>query len=154
MGVIFNSFYDFQSSLKKSIKTVTEPVDSVEASNLVGKTMVTSIPENLILERKIEELEMDHIADFLCSDGLESRINAGADDLQVGDVIIRSTQYLKAHMVVTNCGGVDFGGLICPYKILTRIQKRLKVEENLAELVKHNKYLASLNISEDEARTV
>ena len=61
--MIFNSFYDFQSSLKKSIKTVTEPVDSVEASNLVGKTMVTSIPENLILERKIEELEMDHIAD-------------------------------------------------------------------------------------------
>ena len=38
----------------------------------------------MILERNIEELEMDIITDCLCIDGLDSCINAGADELRVG----------------------------------------------------------------------
>ena len=38
--------------------------------------------------------------------------------------------------------------------MLTPIQKRLKGEETLAEVVKHKKYLAILNMSEDESITV
>ena len=97
---------------------------------------------------------MDRIADRLCIDDLESRTNAGCDDVQFGEFIIRSLQYLKAHLVTTNSEGLDLGGFVCPYNILTRIQHKLKGEETLAELVKHKQYLASLNISEDEAITV
>ena len=49
---------------------------------------MTSLPEQLILKKKIEDLKMDRIADRLCIDGFESRINAGADELQVGEVFI------------------------------------------------------------------
>ena len=118
---------------------------------MVETTICRGLPEQLILERKIEELEMDRISDCLRIDGLESRINAGADKLRVGEVIIRSPQDLMAHLVATNCEGVDFGGLVCPYNILTRIQQRLKGEETLAEVVKHKKNLAILNIYDGEA---
>ena len=45
LGMIFNSFSAFQSSLQKSIHTVTECVDKIEASNLVGMTTVIGLPE-------------------------------------------------------------------------------------------------------------
>ena len=83
--------------------------------------------------------------------GLESHINAGADEMRVSEVIILSPQDLKAHLVATKCEGVDFGGFVCPYNILTCTKKRLTGEETLAEVVKHKKYLTSLNIYEDEA---
>ena len=83
---------------------------------------MTSLPEQLILKRKIEELDMDCISDRLCIDGLESHINDGAYDLRIGEVIIRSPQDLKAHMFTTNCERVYFGGFVYPYNILTRIQ--------------------------------
>ena len=51
---------------------------------------------------------MDSVADRLCIGRLESRINSGADELQVDEVIIYSPQDLKANMVATNCEGVDF----------------------------------------------
>ena len=51
---------------------------------------------------------MDCISDCLCIGRLESRINSGADELQVGEVIIYSPQDLKENMVATNCEGVDF----------------------------------------------
>ena len=86
--MIFNSFYTFQFSLQKSIQTVTERVDSIEASTLFGVTTMKSFPEQMILDMKIEELEMDCIADCLCIYVLESCINAGADEMQVGEVII------------------------------------------------------------------
>ena len=73
---------------------------------------MTGLPEKLILERKVEELEIDRITDCLCINGLESRTNTGADDLQVGEVIICSTQYLKAHLVMTDGEEVDFGGFV------------------------------------------
>ena len=94
------------------------------------------------------------ITDCLCIDGLDSCINAGADELRVGEVILRSAQYLKAHLVATNSEGVDFGDFICPYNILTCIQQRLKGEDTLTEVVKHKKYLAILNMFEDEVITV
>ena len=104
----------------------------------------------MILERNIEDLEMYWIADRLFIDGLESLINDGADELRFCEFIIRSPQEIQAHLVATNCEGVDFGGFVWPYNILTRIQQRLKGEETFAELVKHKKDLAILNVSEDE----
>ena len=74
--------------------------------------------------------------------------------MQVGEVIIRYPQYLKAHLVATNGEGLDFGGFVCLCNILTHIQQRLKGEETLLEVVKHKKYLVSFNISEDESITV
>ena len=103
LGIIFNSFSDFQYSLQKYIHTVTKRVDTIEAYILVGTTMMTSFPEQLILERKIKELEMYCIADRLHIDGLDACINAGTGELQVGEVIICYPQEPKAHMVATNC---------------------------------------------------
>ena len=60
---------------------------------------------------------MYSITDLLHIDVLESRINASADEMQVGEVIIRSPQDLKAYLVATNCEGVDFGGFLCAPKI-------------------------------------
>ena len=154
LGMIFNLFSDFQSSIQKSIQTVTERVDRIKASTLVETKIVTSIPEKLILERKIKLLAMYRISDRLRIDGLESCINAGIAELRVGEVIIWSPQYLKAHLVATNCEGMDFGSFVFPYNIPTRIQQKLKGEETLAEVVKHKKYSASLNMSEDETITV
>ena len=57
---------------------------------------------------------MDRITDCLSIDGLDSHINMSADELQFGEVIIRSPQDLKAHLVTTNSEGVDFGGFFCP----------------------------------------
>ena len=89
---------------------------------------MTSLPVKLILESEIDELKMGCITDRLHIDGLESLINAGADELRVCEVIIRSPQDLKANLVANNCEGVDFGGFVCPYNILIRIQQRLKGE--------------------------
>ena len=97
---------------------------------------------------------MNFIANRLCIGGLDSRINASADELQVGEVIIRSPQYHKTYMVASNCERVDFGSLFCPYNILTNTQKRIKGEETLAEVFKHKKYLSRLKISEDKSITV
>ena len=108
----------------------------------------------MILERRIEYFDIDCIDDCLCIDDLESCINSGAYELQVGEFIIRYTQYLKAHMFATDGDGVDFGGFVCPYNIVTLTQKRMKGEETLSEVVKHKKYLESINMSEDKAITV
>ena len=112
--MIFNSFATFQSSLQKSTQTFTERVDIIEASNLGGTVMETGLPDQMILERKVGELKMYPITDRLCINDLESRINVGADNLQVSEVIVRSPQYLKTHLVATNNEGVDFGGFIYP----------------------------------------
>ena len=74
----------------------------------------TGLPEKLILERNAEELEMGCINDCLCNNSLESCINAGDNELQVGEVIIRSPQYLETKMVATGGEGVYFGGFVCP----------------------------------------
>ena len=82
---------------------------------------MTGIPEQLILDRRIEELDMYQIADHLCVDGLKSRINAGVDDLIVGEFIICSPQDIKARLGKPDDEGVDFGAFVCPYNILTHI---------------------------------
>ena len=110
--MIFKSFATFPSYLHKSIQTVTKRVDKIEAKNLGGTATVTGLPEKLILERKVEELDMDRINDCICINGLESHTTAGADELQVGEVIICSPQYLKAHLVMTDGEEVDFGGFV------------------------------------------
>ena len=48
----------------------------------------------------------------------------------------------------------DFGVFVCVYNILTRIHQHIKGEEMMAEVMKHKKDLASLNIPEDEAITI
>ena len=98
VGNDLQHFSGFQFSLHKSIQTVTENVESIETSTLVVTTTMKNLHEKVILERKIEELEMDCIADLLRIDGLESRIYDGADELRVGEVIIRSPQDLKSNM--------------------------------------------------------
>ena len=97
---------------------------------------------------------MYRITDHLWIDGLESYINAGSDELQVGEFVICSPQDLKANLVATNGEGVYFGGFICPYNILTRIPYSMKGEDTLTEVVKYRKILASLNMSEYEIISV
>ena len=144
--MIFKSFATFPSYLHKSIQTVTKRVDKIQAKNLGGTATVTGLPEKLILERKVEELDMDRINDCICINGLDSRNNEGADELQVGEVIIYFPQDLKAHLVMTDGEGVDFRGFVWTYNILTRTQQWLKGEENLSEVVKHKKCLAIQNM--------
>ena len=57
---------------------------------------------------------MDSIDGFLRIDVLESCIITGADELQVGEVAIRSPQDLKAHLVATNGGGGEFWVICLP----------------------------------------
>ena len=116
--MIFKSFDTFQSYLQKFIHTVTERVGTIEASILGGTETVTGLPENLILERKVEWLDTDHITDHLWINGLDSRINNGANELQVGEVIIQSLQDLKAYLVATCSERVDLGDFVFPYNIL------------------------------------
>ena len=39
------------------------------------------------------------MSDRLCIDGLYSRLNAGTDELAIGEVVFCSYEDLKAHMV-------------------------------------------------------
>ena len=110
--MIFKNISTFQSYIQKYIQTFINRIDNIEASKFGGMTMVTVIPEQLILERKIEELDMDRIYDHLHTNGLESRINDGADELRFCEFIIRSPQEIQAHLVATNCEGVDFGTFV------------------------------------------
>ena len=102
----------------------------------------------------ISEPEEESISDCLRIDGLESRLNAGADELAVGEMIVRSPEDLKTHIVAVQGEASDFRGLIFVYNILTRIQKRIKGEYKMAEVMKQKKYVASLNMLEYEAITV
>ena len=67
----------------------------------------------------ISEPEEESISDCLRIDGLESRLNAGADELAVGEMIVRSPEDLKAHMVAVQGEASEFGGFVCVHNILT-----------------------------------
>ena len=56
---------------------------------------------------------MKKISYRLRIDGLDSRLNAGADELTIVQVIVRSTEDLKIHMVELQDEASNFGGLIC-----------------------------------------
>ena len=45
LGMIFNIFDTFQSSLQKYIQTVTERIDMIEASNVGGTAVATGLRE-------------------------------------------------------------------------------------------------------------
>ena len=65
-------------------------------------------------------------------------MNAGADELDVVEVIFRSPEYLEAHMVSVQGKASNFGGFVCVYNILMRIHQHIKVEEKMPEVMKHN----------------
>ena len=56
---------------------------------------------------------MKKISYRLRIDGLDSRLNAGADELTIVQVIVRSTEDLKIHMVELQDEASNFGGFIC-----------------------------------------
>ena len=66
-----------------------------------------------MLEEKISELEKDRISDQLCIDGLDPRLNVGADELVIGGVINRSPEDWKAHIVEIQGEARKFGGFMC-----------------------------------------
>ena len=135
------------------MRAVTDSMDNMEASNLTGFTdQVSSQLEELV--EHIPELEKDRISDCLRIDGLGSRLNAGADELDVGETIVRSPEELKEHLVSFQGEASDFGGLVCVYNILTRIHQLIKGEKTMEEVMKNKKDLARLKILEDEAITV
>ena len=62
---------------------MTERVYKMETSNLTGFTDKGYSQLDMMVD-KISELEKDMISDRLRIDGLESRLNAGADKLAIG----------------------------------------------------------------------
>ena len=151
--MIFDKLSVFQEGVPKNIGTVTERVYKMEASTLTVFTDQGSSQLETLVEQ-ISELEKYRVSDCLRIGGLESRLNAGADEVAIGEVILRSPEYLKAHTVVVQGGTSDFGVFVCVHNILPRIKQHIKGEKTMAEVMKHNKDLASLKISEDEAITV
>ena len=135
------------------MRTVTEIMDNMEASTLAGFTHQGSIQLEDLVEH-ISEIEKDRISDCLRVGGFRSRLNAGADELAVGETIVRSHEDLKAHLVSFQGEASDFGGFVCVYNILTRINQLIKGEEKMVEVMKHRKDLERLNMLEDEAITV
>ena len=88
LTLIFDKFYVFQEGVVQNIRTVTEIVDKIEASALIGLIYQGSNQPEALMEQ-ISELEKDSISDRLRIHGLESRLNEGADELAVGEVIVR-----------------------------------------------------------------
>ena len=70
----------------------------MEASTLAVFTYQGSINMKYLVEQ-ISGMENYGISDRLHIDGLESRLNAGAGELLIGEVIFRSLEYLKSHIV-------------------------------------------------------
>ena len=62
------------------------------------------------LVEQISELNKDILSDHLCIYGLESRLNAGADEISIGELIVRSPDDPKAHMVEVQGEASNFGG--------------------------------------------
>ena len=88
----------FQEGDLQNIRTVAERVDNLESSTLTAFTD-QGLSELEVLAENISELEKERISDQLCIDGLESRLNVGDDELATEEVIVRSSEDLKAHIV-------------------------------------------------------
>ena len=140
LTLIFDKLYVFQEGFLQNTLNMTERVDIMEASTLPGSTDQGS-SQLEALEEHIYEMEKDRISDRLHIDGLESRLNAGNDGLAIGEMIVHSTEDLKAHMVEVQGEAINLGVLFSVYNILTRIQQHIKGEETMAEVMKHNKVL-------------
>ena len=153
LTLTFDKFSVFQEGVLQNIRTATERVDKMEASTLTGFTDQGSSQMEVLVE-KISDLDKERIADRLHIDGLESRLNAGDDELEIGEVIVRSPEDLKSHTVEFQGEERNFGGFMCVYNILTRIHQQVNGEETIVEVMKNKKYLAILKMTEDEAITV
>ena len=57
---------------------------------------------------QIYDIYEDRISYRLRIDGLDSRLNAGADKLVIGEVVVRSPEDLKAHMVEFQGEAINF----------------------------------------------
>ena len=84
----------------------------MEESALVGFTDKGSIHMEELVEQ-ISELNKERISYRLCIYGLESRLNSGADELEIGEVIVSSLEVLKSHMVEVQGESSNFRGLVC-----------------------------------------
>ena len=152
-----SSFFDklsiYQEGVLQNIRTMTERVDKIEAYTLTGFIDQGSIQLEALMNQ-ISELEKDRISDRLRIDGFESSLNAGADELAIGRVIICSPEDLKSHIVSVQGESRNFGGLICVYNIFTRVHQCNKGGEMMVEVTKHKNDLARLKMLENEAITV
>ena len=116
MRTSYNYFFErlsvFQEGVLQNIRTVAERVDNLESSTLTAFTDQGS-SELEVLAENISELEKERISDRLCIDGLESRLNVGDDELATGEVIVRSSEDLKAHIVQVQGEASNFLGFVC-----------------------------------------
>ena len=71
---------------------------------------------------KIYDMDKDRISYHLHMDGLESILNAGADELAIGEV---SPEDLKAHMAEVQDEESEFGAFMYVYNILMRIHQKI-----------------------------
>ena len=136
----------FQEGVLQNIHTVMERVDNMEVSTLTGFKDQEPIQLEVLVDQ-IYDIDKDRISDCLRIDSLDSRLNTGSDELQIGEVIERSPEDLKAHMVEVQGEASNFGEFVCVYNIFTRIHQCIKGEETMSEVMKHNKDLASLKMS-------
>ena len=88
LTLIFDKLSVFQEGFLQNIRTVKGRVDKMEASTMTGFTYQESIQLEVMAEN-ISELEKGRLPNRLRINGLKSRINAGADELSIGEVIVR-----------------------------------------------------------------
>ena len=86
---------------------MTERVDKMEASTMTGFTD-QGLSQMEVMKEKISELDKESIPDRLSIDGLGSSMNTGAGEIAIGEVIVCSTEYLKAHMVEIQGEAIKF----------------------------------------------
>ena len=78
----------------------------------------------------------------------------GADELAIGELIVRSFKKLKSPMAEFQGESSNFVGFVYVYYILTRIHQCINGEETIVGVMKHKKDLATLKILEDESITI
>ena len=98
LKLFFDKLSVFQEGVLQNMCTVTEILDKMEESTLKGLIYQGSSQLEEFVEQTTE-IENYRISNHLYIDDLESRLNTGADELAVGEMIFHSPEYLKAHLV-------------------------------------------------------
>ena len=93
LKLIFDKLSMFQEGFLHNIHTMTERVKKMESSTLAVFT-AQGLSQMEALVYQILDMEKDRVSDRLRIDGFESRLNAGADKISIGEVIVRSPKYL------------------------------------------------------------
>ena len=83
LTLIFDKLSVLQEGFIHNIHTMTEIFDKVEASILMGFTDQESSQLEALVDQ-ISDVDKDKISYCLCIDGLDSRLNEGADELAIG----------------------------------------------------------------------